>query len=143
MTMMVVVVVVVMMMKKMKNIFFINWQVPLVIRAVNLKLCHAGIQITKVIIAPSFITLWQFAVLISLVDIQITGILWRVPFTIFWVRPLWTAYTHVPVIINTQNSQMLNMYSCSLLHFLQTEHMSVWKVLVSCSSSSLSSFSSV
>jgi len=115
----------------------INWQVPLVIRAVNLKLCHTCVQITKVIIALSFTTLWQFAALISLVDIQITGILWRVPFTTFSVRTLWTAYTHVPVLINTQNSQMLNMYHCSLLHFLQTEHTSIWKVLVSYSSSSL------
>jgi hypothetical protein len=70
-----------------------------VIRAVNQKLCCTGIQIIKVIIAPSFTTLWQFSVLISLVDIQIIRILWRVPFTVFCVRPLWTAYTHVPELI--------------------------------------------
>jgi len=50
-TTMIMMVVVMMMMKikmKMKkkkmNIFFINWQVPLVIRAVNLKLCHTRSQ---------------------------------------------------------------------------------------------------
>ena len=99
----------------------INVQVPLVIRAVNLQLHHTGIHITKVITAASFTTLWQIAAGISLVYTQITAILWRVPFTMFWVRPLWTVYTCVPLLINTQYSQMFNVYHCSFPHFLQAE----------------------